>query len=196
VDTVRPYPVTLEGDLDPNLSRWLWLFKWLLLIPHTLFLFLLWMTVIFSWPVALVTILVKGRYPPLLWGFTLGVLQWSWRVGFYSYYALGTDRYPPFGLDPDTHHPARLEVEYPERLSRGLVLVKWLLTIPQLVLAYGAMGLVSILVPIAGLALLFTGRYPRGLYDFVLGLDRWIARVGAYALLMRDEYPPFRLDTG
>jgi Domain of unknown function (DUF4389) len=193
---VDAYPVTLEGELDPGLSRWLWLVKWLLLIPHTLLLFLLWLTALFSWPVAVLLILVKGRYPPLLWGFMLGLLQWSWRVGYYGYYGLGTDRYPPFGLEAGSHYPARLDVEYPERLSRGLVLVKWLLALPQVVVAYVAMCLVSVLVLVAGFVLLFNGRYPGGIFHLVLGLDRWIARVGAYVLLMRDEYPPFRLDTG
>ncbi len=146
------------------------------------------------------------------------MLRWTWRVAFYSYGALGTDRYPPFTLDDVADYPARLDVAYPEQLSRGLVLVKWwLLAIPQYIVvgillgggSYAASrdddrawgfgfqtGLIGILVLFAGVALLFTTRYPRGIFDFVLGLDRWVARVAAYVLLMRDEYPPFRLDQG
>ena len=135
---------------------------------------------------------------------------------FYSYGALGTDRYPPFTLH-DAEYPATLELAYPERLSRGLVLVKWwLLAIPHYIVVgvflgggYAAAeatdwiwvvgfeaGLIGTLVLFAAVALLFTTRYPRGIFEFVLGLDRWVARVAVYAGLMTDTYPPFRLDQG
>ena len=211
-----PSPVRIEGELQPDLSRWLWLVKWLLAIPHYIVLAFLWLTLLVLTVVAFFAILFTGRYPRGIFEFNLGVLRWSWRVAFYSYGALGTDRYPPFTLDDVPDYPARLHVEYPEQLSRGLVLVKWwLLAIPQyivvgILLGSGGFaasradewgwgyqgGLVTLLVFFAGVALLFTTRYPRGLFDFVLGLDRWVARVGAYVLLMRDEYPPFRLDQG
>jgi hypothetical protein len=211
----RPYPVTLEGDLDPKLSRWLWLVKWLLAIPHVIVLVFLWIAAAVCWLIALFAILFTTRYPRGLFDFILGVMRWTWRVAFYTYSALGTDRYPPFTLGPAPDYPARLEVEYPEQLSRGLVLVKWwLLVIPHAIVVgifvggwgwgsgpndagwAGVGGLIGILVLIAGFSLLFLDRYPRGIFDFVLGLDRWTARVAAYVLLMRDEYPPFRLDTG
>jgi hypothetical protein len=205
-------PVRLTGLLDPQLSRWLWLVKWLLLIPHFVVLAVLWVAVAVVTFVAGVAILFTGRYPRALFDFTLGVLRWSWRVGFYSYGAFATDRYPPFTLGSAPDYPATLEIVYPERLSRGLVLVKWwLLAIPHLVVVgillggtysdgqgdqVGVPGLISVLAFFAAVALLFTSRYPRGIFDLLVGLNRWVYRVVPYVLLMTDRYPPFRLDQG
>jgi hypothetical protein len=202
-DQIQPvYPVTFEGELDPNVSRWLWLVKWILIIPHAIILAFLWIALIVLTVVAFFAILFTERYPRGIFDFNLGVLRWTWRVGFYAYSALGTDRYPPFTLGPAEDYPTRFEIEYPERLNRWLPLVKWLLGIPHYIIVAifiggaGWWSLVGILVLIAAVALLFTRTYPRSIFDFVLGLNRWAARVAPYALLMRDEYPPFRLDTG
>jgi hypothetical protein len=208
------YPLQLTGELSPQLSRWLWLVKWVLAIPHFVVLFFLWAAFVGVSVLAFFVVLVTGRYPRGLFDFNVGVLRWSWRVGYYGYSALGTDRYPPFTLKDMPDYPARLHVQYPESLSRGLVLVKWLLALPHfLVVAvfvgggwaawtgtdsfmWTSGGLVGLLVLFAGVALLFTSRYPTSLYDFVLGMNRWVFRVIAYAALMTDTYPPFRLDMG
>ena len=190
------YPLSLRGDLDPGLSRWLWLVKWLLVIPHCFVLLFLWIAALVLSVVAWFAILFTGRYPRGIFDFNVGVLRWSWRAAFYSYSALGTDRYPPFTLR-SVDYPADLTVEYPERLSRGLVLIKsWLLAIPHH-LVVGIVkgdGLLGLLVLIAAVAMLVTKRYPQGIFDLVMGLNRWVLRVAAYVLLMTDQYPPFRLD--
>lgn len=200
-------PVQLNAVLDAPLSRWLWLVKWILIVPHFVVLFFLWIAFIVVSVIAFFAILFTERYPRPLFDFNLGVLRWSWRVAYYSYSALGTDRYPPFSLGEEPGYPTRLDVTYPEHLSRGLVLVKWwLLAIPHYIvigfflggvhLGWWTGGLVAVLTVIAAVIMTFTEKYPRDLFALILGLDRWCLRVVAYAALMTDAYPPFRLDMG
>ncbi len=205
------YPAALAARLDEPISRGLWLVKWLLLIPHVIVLAFLWAVFMIVTVVAWFAVVFTGRYPRGIFDFNLGVLRWTWRVSYYGYGALGTDRYPPFSLDAEPDYPATLDVVYPVEQSRLTAFGRLVLAFPQLLIigvfvgggAYWGWhfaspwsGLIGLLVVIAGVAVLFTGRYPRGLFDLIVGLNRWVVRVVAYAALMTDVYPPFRFDGG
>jgi len=201
------YPVHLDGRLERPLSPWLWLVKWVLVLPHVFVLAFLWLAVSVLTVVAGFAILFTGRYPRSVFEFNAGVMRWTWRVSFYGVSAFGTDRYPPFSLRPDPEFPADLTIEYPEHLSRGLVLVKWwLLAIPHYLIVavfaggagwrFAGPGLIALLTLIAMVINVFRHEYPQSIFDFVMWMNRWCFRVLAYAALMRDEYPPFRLESG
>lgn len=183
------YPIVFELDYPEQLSRWRWLVKWLLAIPHFIIVgayqYLAGALVL----VSIFAILFTGRYPRGLFDLVAGYARWSARVSVYPFLR---DEYPPFTIGDAPDYPARLRIEYPERLSRGMWLVKWLLAIPHFVVLYFYAIAVLFALLIALFTIVFTGRIPRGLFEFMAGLYRWQYRVMAYALLMlTDEYPPF-----
>ena len=188
--------VRVRGEVDAP-SRWLWLLKWCVLaVPHYPILILLYLAYPLSTVAAGVVVLCTGRYPRPLFEFNVGVLRWSWRVMNYRFPMNSTDKYPPFTLASAPDYPGDLEVDYPDRLKNWAVLVKWLLAIPQVLLCWSMEAPLQVLCVIAALALLFTGSIPQGAFDLLMGMVRWRYRVAVYVSLMRDEYPPFRMDLG
>ena len=183
------YPVELEVDYPERLSRWMWLVKWLLAIPHFIivaaFSYLVYAIVV----VVVFALLFTGRYPNGLFNLVAGYLRWSSRAQLYP---LMRDEYPPFSMGEESQYPVRVRVERPEHPSRWMWLVKWFLVIPHIVvLALYAIAAFFVIV-VAVFAILFTGRFPRGMFDFVVGFYRWQLRVNAYAVYqMTDQYPPF-----
>jgi hypothetical protein len=134
-------------------------------------------------------ILFTGRYPRGLWD--LAKMYMGWRANVLAYVALLRDEYPPFGSGP---YPVTFEVDYPEQSNRWSVALRLILAIPQIIALVFVLLAWVVTVVIAWFAILFTGRYPEGLYGFGVGVQRWTLRVQAYLFLMRDEYPPFSLE--
>ena len=195
---VPTYPARVEGRLDTDLSRWLWLFKWLLVIPHYVVLAFLWFAFVVMSVVAFFAILLTGRYPRAIFDFNVGVLRWSWRVGFYAFAANGTDRYPPFTL-ADDRLPGAIRGRLPRAAFAGARAGEVVAAGHPALRGRRGVRRRRQLGALAGgrpgralrgrprrrpgfhrrVALLFTGRYPRGIFDLVLGMDRWVLRVAA-----------------
>jgi hypothetical protein len=185
------YPLRFDVEYPEELSRWLIFVKWLLAIPHFIILWALTYAAEVVTFIAFFAILFTKRYPRGLFDFVVNVNRWSANVDAYT--GLLRDEYPPFSWEPG-QYAVTYEVDYPEKLNRWLPLVKWwLLAIPHYIVLF-ALGIAAFVVYIiAWFAILFTKRFPRGLFDFTVGVTRWQYRVNAYTGLLRDEYPPFSL---
>ncbi len=175
-----PYPVRVEGRLDPQLSRGLWLVKWILAIPHYIVLVFLWLAFLVVSVIAFFAILFTTRYPrgSVFRRETASATSPSRMVAFQT--AL-----PGVSVREATYFGRSLIRSAISPVCFGQKSTK-----PSYV------WLVLVLVVFGVVTLLFTGRYPRGIFDFVVGMNRWVLRVVAYAALMTDSYPPFRLDQG
>jgi hypothetical protein len=179
----------LQIDYPERLSRWKIFFKWLFAIPHYIILSFFGMLVSLIVWIAWFIILFTKRYPESLYELVMTYMRWSANVN--AYVMLQRDEYPPFGEGP---YPVRLELPYPAELSRWLIFIKWLLVIPA-VFVYAFVGLAMLVaVFIAWWCILITATMPRGLFDFITGVNRWGYRINAYTWLMTDKYPPFSLD--
>ena len=186
------YPLQFSVEHPETLSRWLIFIKWLLAFPHYLIVGALGYVVNVITFIAFFAILFTKRYPRGLFDFVVNVYRWQENVG--AYVGLLRDEYPPFSWEPGKY-PLNFSVDYPEQLSRWMIFLKWLLAIPHyIVLLF--LGIAALIVyVIAWFAILFTGAFPQGLYNFGVGYLRWSLRVESYMLLMRDEYPPFSFES-
>jgi hypothetical protein len=184
---VLQYDVAYPGTLN----RWLPLVKWLLIIPQLIVLSVVALAAEVVGFIAFFAILFTGRYPVGMFNFSVGVLRWLANITAYTY--LQRDEYPPFSMQAGTY-PVTLTLDYPESLSRWKIFLKWLFIIPHLIVLYLLNAARSVCVFIAFFSVLFTKTYPRGLFDFVVGVDRWSFRVYSYMFLLTDAYPPFSMD--
>ncbi len=184
------YPLRYDVEYPEELSRWLIFVKWLLVIPHIIILYLLLIASNVVTFIAFFAILFTKRYPRGLFDFVVNVNRWSANV--MAYEMLFRDEYPPFSWEPG-EYAVTYEVDYPEEMSRWLPLVKWLLAIPHIIVLLFLFIGAYVALMIAFFAILFTKRFPRGLFDFTVGIHRWNYRVSVYTNLQRDEYPPFSL---
>lgn len=190
-------PIRVRSEIDAP-SRWLWLVKWCVLaMPHYPVLVGLYLAYPPLTVVAGVAILFTGRYPRRIFDFNVGVLRYSWRVMNYRFPMNSTDKFPPFTLASRREYPGDLEVDYPDHLNNWAVLVKWwLLALPHILICWAMIPLLQAITVANAATLLLTGTLSQRLFDLLMGFVRWRYRVAVYVSLMRDDYPPFRLDCG
>ena len=185
---MTPYAARLDIDYPEQLDRFTTFFRILWAIPAVILVSLLGDGI---WIATMLMIVFRVKYPRWWFDFARELTRFASRVG--AYVALLTDQYPSTTDEQAVH----IELDYPDveqDLHRYLPLVKWFLAIPHyVVLFFLFIGAVVVWV-IAWFAILFTGKFPRGMFDYMVGVARWTLRVEAYAfLLLTDEYPPFSL---
>ncbi len=186
---LQDYPVQAGVVHQEEYSRFMPLVKWLLLIPHYFVLIFLALGALGVGIVAFFAVLFTGRYPEGMWNYIVGVQRWALRVSTYHY--LMVDEYPPFSLDDDPSYPTRYVVAYPEQVERWRPLVAWLLIFPYAIVSAFLIWVAAIIAIIAFFSILFTTRFPRGMFEFVEVALRWQVRAGAYAYYLVTKYPPF-----
>ncbi|HEY3140610.1 MAG TPA: DUF4389 domain-containing protein [Acidimicrobiales bacterium] len=193
-----PYPASFTVDSPEKIARWRPLVQWLLAIPHLIILYALGVVsqvvAIVSWFVVLIT----GKLPAGIAGLQALYVRYEYRVQAYISFLL--EDYPPFSFKTESHDPgdySRVVTEFEPQLenrNRLTVFFRWLLVIPHII-ALIVLGIATFFAMIvAFFAVLFTGRWPEGLRNFVVGVMRWNIRVSAYSLLLTDDYPPFSLE--
>jgi hypothetical protein len=183
------YPVRLEIEYPVRLSRLLIFVKGILVIPHYIALLFLAIGLFVVAAISWFAVLFTGRYPEGMFNYIVGVMRWGVRVAAYQF--LLTDKYPPFSLDDDPAYPVHLEVDYPQQIARWRPLVHWLLVYPAAIAMYVLVLIGYLAALVAWFAILFTGRYPQGLFNAVVVSLRWALRVNTFQYWMTEQYPPF-----
>jgi hypothetical protein len=186
------YPVQADITRQEEYSRFMPLIKWLLAIPHYIALFFLGIAALVVILISFFAVIITGRYPRGMFDFVVGVHRWGWRVA--SYVFLMVDPYPPFSLDDDPGYPARFSIDYPEGVNRWRPLVHWLLIIPYAFIAAILLYIAELMVFFAFFTILFTKKFPEGLFRLTLVPLRWNARSYAYHFWLVTKYPPFVWD--
>ncbi len=182
--------VHYDVQYPPQLNRVTTLLRIFMLIPHIIVLAVLGIAMEIVTLIAWFAILITGSYPRGMWDFSLSVARYAARVSTYGF--LVRDEFPPFGGGDE--YPIQYELAYPEHMSRLTTFFRIILFIPH----YIVIGLLNVALEvvtfIAWWAILFTGRYPQGMFSFAVGVMRWQQRAGAYLLLLTDAYPPFSME--
>ena len=179
--------VELDFEYQGRWSRLLALVKTLLVLPHYVVLLVLALGAMFVYVISWFAVLFTGRYPQGLFTYMVGVSRYGARVAAYVFQM--TDRYPPFSMADDPSYPVHLSVAYPQRVGRWRIFFASLLAFPVAIGAGIMMLLAYVAVFVAWLAILFTGRYPQGLFNFVGGALRWSLKVNLYSSWMTTKYP-------
>ncbi len=192
-------PIEVGCEYPAHIANWRPLVHWLLVIPQVIVAVALTYAAMLVSFIAFFTVLFTRNVPVGMHNFMVMTMRYSWRVNSYAYWM--REGYPPFdfataasaddpAVEPD---PATFGIERPSELNRWLPLVKWILAIPHCFYAI-VLGIGAIFALIAAwFAVLFTGRYPKGIFDFLVGMQWWSTRRSAYLFYLRDEYPSFRL---
>jgi hypothetical protein len=191
-----PYPAQVEFEADRQITRWHPLVQWILAIPHLIVADVLSTLRTVLTLISLFTVLFTKQIPRSLFDMIAMTYRYEWRAVSYALFL--HEDYPPFdfnpaatdnGLEPHT----RVSLTYPEQLGRWNPLYKWFLAIPHYVVLIALMVASVFAVIGAFFAVIFTGRYPQAMRDFLVGVYRYSLRVQAYVGLLTDAYPPFRL---
>ncbi len=183
------YPVSVEVDYVHGRSRWKTFLRYLLVLPWSIWGAILAVGLFVVTVVAWVAIIVTGRYPEGLYAFAVRAFRYTIRVNGYT--TLLTDAWPPFDLDEHPDYPVRVQfAPQPERQSRLTVFFRGLLAIPLYIVSYVYSLIAGVAVFVAWLVGVFAGSQPEGLQKFLVGYVGYGARLQAYYLLLRDEYPP------
>lgn len=186
------YPVVYEADMPENLSRWMWLVKWLLVIPHAIVLWFVIAVAIVATVIVWFAVLFTGKYPRGLFDFVAGTNRWICRA--YGYLSNLTDKYPAFSMDDDPAYPVRFRAEYSDKSDRMTVFFRFFLFIPHYIILAALSYLFWAIILIHVVIVILTGKPNKDVFRILSGISRWNSRGYAYLFLLTDKYPPFSFE--